>query len=151
MVVITIFGLLGILISQAVLLTIGGTRKSEGLIKVRENLDYATGVMDRQLRNANSITDCPNTNTALLNYTDQDGNISSFSCVNIGGGSGYIASGSAALTDSSIDISSCTIACTTDLTNPPVVNINIVGSDKNSTGAQKAIVTISSQVSLRNY
>ena len=151
LVVITIFGLLGILISQAVLLTIGGTKKSEGLIKVRENLDYAMGVIDRQLRNANSIPTCPNTDTTILSYTDQNGNASSFSCVNVGSGSGYVASGSATLTDSSIDISTCSISCTTDQTNPPVVNINIVGSDKNATGAQKATVTISSQVSLRSY
>src|SRR3990170_3264778 len=58
LVVVTIFTFLAIIVTQAVVLTLRGSRKGESLISVRENLDYAFAVMERQLRSARSITSC---------------------------------------------------------------------------------------------
>ncbi len=83
LVVVSIFAILGIIITRSVILTLQGSKKSESLIRVRENLDYAKSVIERQIRNADNA-ECPNPDTTLLNYTDQFGNKTSFSCTNIG-------------------------------------------------------------------
>ena len=154
LVVISIFAVLGILITRSVLLTLGGGKKSESLIKIRENLNYSIGVIERQLRNANSITDCTNTNTSVISYTDQDGNPGSFSCVNvIPGQIGYIASGSAnlKLSGDSVNITSCSFSCALGNGTPDSVTINFVAQDALVTGADNSVVTATTQVFLRNY
>lgn len=90
LVVITIFSVLGILVSQSVILTVRGTKKSESLVSVRENVNYAMGVIERQVRNSDKIV-CEESTETNLSYVDQEGNASDFWCV-IGGNDSYIAS-----------------------------------------------------------
>lgn len=154
LVVVAIFSFLGILITRSVLLTIGGSKKSEAIVKVKENLDYATGVIERQIRNADSIPQCPNSNPAILNYIDQDGNAGSFSCLTDANGNGYIASGSAQLplTASDINVTACYLSCNVSgSTSPPTVTINLEAVEASASAIQNADVTVSTQVSLRNY
>lgn len=155
LVVVAIFAILGIIVTRAIILTVGGSRKSESLIKVRENLDYASSVIERQIRNANSITNCAGQSSTpgTLNYVDQDGNPSSFSCVNVGGSSnGYVASGSAQLTNSAINVISCSFSCSVGTSaNPDVVGYTIEANDSTAVGTQNSTVTISNTISLRNY
>lgn len=152
LVVVTIFAVLGILITRAIILTVGGSRKSESLIKVRENLNYSIGVIERQLRNADSIAGCPNSDPNILNYSDQNGTATSFSCVGVGGAAGYVASGSAALTGSNINVTDCSFVCTPGSgVNPPVVSVFLEAKDASASGIQNADVTVVTQVSLRNY
>jgi prepilin-type N-terminal cleavage/methylation domain-containing protein len=40
LVVVAIFAILGIIVSSALVLTIQGTKKSESLVRVRENINY---------------------------------------------------------------------------------------------------------------
>lgn len=152
LVVITIFSVLGILITQSVALTLTGSRKSEAIIRVRENLDYSLNVIERQIRNASSISPCPNLDTTIINYYDQNGKAASFSCINTGLNGSYIASGSAHLTGSAIKIVSCTFTCVTNtLSNPDLVEVDLTVSDGSTTGAQSAKVSASTQIYLRNY
>lgn len=159
LVVITIFAFLGILITRSILLSITGSKKSESIVKVRTSLDYAMGVMERQLRNADGIPtlnpddspNCPNTDTSVLNYTDQYGNLTSFSCQS-NGNVQYMASGSAQLTGSDINLKTCEILCSQSTgVSPAVVTINLEGEDVTASGIQGADVSLSTQVSLRNY
>src|SRR5512137_3061278 len=89
LVVITIFAILGIVIARSIILSLQGSQKSTGLVAVRENLDFATSIIERQLRNANSVTSaCPVGGIQVnpLVYVDQNGNSSSFACVAPSGG-----------------------------------------------------------------
>lgn len=151
LVVITIFAILGIIVSSSLILTIQGTKKSESIIKVRENLNYSLSVVERNLRNASMVLECPNSNTNTVTYTDQYGISSSFSCMNTGSATNsYIASGSARLTSDTIRITSCSFVCVRDLYNPPYVTITVTGQDVDYSGAQGSNVTVESKIYLRN-
>lgn len=157
LVVISIFAVLGILISRAVLLTLSGGKKSESLVKVRENLNYSVAVIGRQLRNANSIAkeDCTNSDTKKIFYTDQDGNRGEFSCWNVGtaGQIGYIASGSASpskLTSDTVNVTFCSFTCS-NTTSPTSVTIDLSATDAAASGTENSVVSTSTQVFLRNY
>lgn len=152
LVVVSIFAVLGILITRSVLLTLGGGKKSESLIRVRENLNYSIAVIERQLRNADSITDCSNTNPVLISYKDQSGIASSFSCV-IGtqGSVGYISSGSAKLSSDTVSITNCSFVCASSSGTPSSITINLEGTDAETKAIENSIVTAKTQIFLRNY
>lgn len=147
LVVVTIFAMMGVVVTRSIILTITGSKKSESIVHVRENLNYTMGIIERQLRNANSITQCPNTDTSRIDYQDELGNSSYFSC-----GSGSVASGSARLTGTDINVTSCSFVCAqTANDNPPSVTVSITAKDLNLTGIQNSTVDTTSQIYLRNY
>lgn len=155
LVVITIFAVLGILVTQSVLLTVRGSKKSETLVRVRENLNYAMGVIERQIRNADSI-DCAGSSPTELKYTDQEGNNSSFWCLGIGGEDPYVASGagvpSSRLTASTVKVTECSFVCTPeDSVNLGHVDIAIEAKSAGSTGTESSMVTVTNKIYLRNY
>lgn len=150
LVVVSIFAVLGILITRSVLLTLGGGKKSESLIKVRENLDYSVGIIERQLRNANMITACPNPDPSVISYYDQNGNLATFSCVGVGT-RGYIASGEARLSSDTVNITDCSFTCATASGTPSSVTINLTAKDASVSGSENSTVTTKTQVFLRNY
>jgi len=128
--VVSIFAILGILITQSIILSVSGSKKSESLVKVRESLNYSLSVMERQIRNADSIPSCPNLDMTYLAYTDQNGNPSYFQCLLNPSGIGTIASGSATLTGSDINVIGCSLTCMPGQgTNPPIVTISIEAKD----------------------
>lgn len=153
LVVIGIFAILGVLTTRAVVLTLSGGKKTETLIKIRENINYSFGVIERQLRNANSITDCSNSNPLVISYLDQEGSLTTFSCANIGPTTiGRIASGAAQLTSSTVDINSCSFTCQLGTNgSPSSVKINVTAQDSTAQGISNSVVTSSTSVSLRNY
>jgi prepilin-type N-terminal cleavage/methylation domain-containing protein len=153
LVVVSIFAVLGILITRSVILTLSGGRKSESIVNVRENLDYSLGVMERQLRNANSVTDCTNADTSKISYVDSNGNPATFSCVNAGNPNlvGYIASGSARLSNNSVNVTACSFVCELGVGIPSSITISLVGKDASASGTENSVVTTVTKVSLRNY
>jgi prepilin-type N-terminal cleavage/methylation domain-containing protein len=152
LVVVSVFSILGILITRSILLTLGGGKKSESLIKIRENLNYSIAVMERQLRNADSIVDCSNSDTVSITYLDQNGIASSFSCVAGSGGlAGYVASGSAKLSSDTVNITNCSFVCASSSGTPSSVTINLEGTDASTRGIENTIVTAKTQIFLRNY
>lgn len=155
LVVITIFAVLGILVTQSVILTIRGSRKSETLVKVRENLNYAMSIVERQLRNSNSITTCA-AGSQRIDYTDQDDEVAFFSCNGLGSENSHIASGSgtlsARLTNPDTKITSCSFSCTLGTDGiPSIINIDFTAEDAGTTGTENSQVTITNQIYLRNY
>jgi prepilin-type N-terminal cleavage/methylation domain-containing protein len=152
LVVISIFAILGMIVTSSIVLTLQGTRKSESVIKTRENLNYSLSIIERSIRNANSIPICSGSATNIINYLDQNGNPSSFSCVNVGSADSYIASGSARLTTNAIKIVNCSFTCTeSDSIKPPLITIDITAKDTSSLGAQSSEISSSTQIYLRNY
>lgn len=152
LVVITVFAILAILTTNAVFLTLRGARKSESIARVRENLDYSLAVIERNIRNAESIVECPNPDTSIISYLDEDGVSASFSCLIGSEAEGYIASGSGRLTSSEIDVTSCSFVCEEGTGNaPPVVTISFEAQDADAAGVEGAAVTISTKIYLRTY
>jgi len=152
LIVVAIFAILGVITTRAVLLTLQGSKKSESLVKVRENLDYSLGIIERQLRNADSVTECPNSDTHIISYKDQEGNTSTFSCENMGTLDPYVASASSRLTNNEVKITSCYFVCEPGTSvNPPVVSVTIEAEDANATGIEASKVSATTQIYLRNY
>lgn len=152
LVVISIFAVLGIITTRSVLLTLQGSKKTESTVRVRENLNFAMGVIERNLRNANKITVCPNPSTSVITYIDTNGNNATFSCVNIGTENGYVASGSASLTNTSINVKSCQFVCEKGSSlKPDSVSVSLEAVDKNTSGIEGADVVVGNKIFLRNY
>jgi prepilin-type N-terminal cleavage/methylation domain-containing protein len=151
LVVVTVFSILAILTTQAVLLTLRGSKKSESLTKVRGNIDYSLAVIERNIRNAESIEECPNPDPSTISYLDENGVSTSFSCASDAEG-GYIASASGRLTSSEVDVTSCSFVCE-DVgggTNP-AVTISISAQDANLSAMEGGDITISTKIFLRTY
>jgi len=102
LIVITIFAVIGLLSTRSVFLTLRSAKKSDSMIRVRENVNYSFSVIERQLRNAESIT-CPNPSFNRLDYISLEGTATSFACATSGQDK-YVASGSGRLTSSDITV-----------------------------------------------
>lgn len=152
LVVIGLFSIITIMASRAILLTLRGSRKSDAIARVRENLDYSLAVIERNLRNAESIVECPNTNPNLISYIDQEGATVTFSCAQ-DSGIGYVASSSARLTSDEVNVSSCSFTCDpgSGTSVPPSVTIDLKATDVNTSGVEGAEVTVSTKIFLRSY
>ena len=150
LVVIAIFSFIAILATRGVFLSLRGARKGESIALVRENLDYSFAVMERNLRNAETVS-CEPLPLIQVNYEDKNGNLVYFSCENVGS-DGYISSASARLTIDRVEISSCQITCVAGSSGvPPSVSISVSGEDKNVQGVEGASVEISTKIFLRTY
>lgn len=148
LVVMTIFSVLAILATRGVLLTLRGSRKSDSLGRVRENVDFALSVMEREFRNADDVT-C--TSSTLVTYETKESVSATFSCENLSA-DGYVASSSARLTNEEVDISSCSFTCSAGNSGvPPSVSISITGEDANLEAEEEAKVTTSTTIYLRTY
>ncbi len=149
LVVVTVFTILAVITTQSLVLILRGSRKSESLIAVRENVNYAMSIMERQIRTAREVT-CPDSNT--LNYIDSYGISTSFACDDT---NGYIASGSARITSSEIviDCSAASVfTCNAAVGSvPPSVDIDIRAQAADSSGAEGAEVTSETHILLRSY
>ena len=151
LVVITVFSILAILTTQAVLLTLRGSKKSESLTKVRGNIDYSLAIIERNIRNAELIVECPSPDTSIISYLDENGALTSFSCASDDDG-GYIASASGRLTSSEVDVTSCSFVCE-DIegdTNP-AVTVSISAQDSSLSAMEGGDITISTKIFLRSY
>lgn len=149
LIVITIFAVIGLLSTRSVFLTIRGSKKSDSLVRVRENVNYSLSVIERQLRNSESVT-CPNGSPNTLNYISLEGTATTFSCVT-GGADKYIASGSGRLTSADISVTSCAFTCTVGVNSPPSVKVIIEAEDTESTAVEKGRVSIQTEIVVRNY
>lgn len=150
LIVMTIFAVIGLLSTRSIFLTIRGAKKSDSLVRVRENVNYSLSIIERQLRNSEGILNC-GASTTLLNYVSIEGTSTSFSCVTSGTDK-YIASGSARLTSSDITITSCSFTCSqTDLNTPPSIKIAIDAIDNESQSVEKGTVSIQTEIVVRNY
>ena len=152
LVVIGVFAILGVLSTRIVLLSLQGSKKGDSQVKVRENIDYAVSVIERNIRNAESITPCPNLDPLVLTYLDSDNISTTFSCITPGA-LGYIASGSARLTGDEVAVTSCTFSCTEGTAStPPEVGIDIVAVDAGTAGSKEGgSITVSTKINLRTY
>lgn len=149
LIVVTIFAVIGLLSTRSIFLTIRGAKKSDSLVRVRENVNYSLSVIERQIRNSESVT-CPNASSTALNYVSSEGTDSSFSCVTSGSDK-YVASGSARLTSADISVTSCSFTCTVNTNAPASVKVMIEAVDTESTSVEKGSVSVQTEIVVRNY
>jgi prepilin-type N-terminal cleavage/methylation domain-containing protein len=146
LVVLSIFATLSVVATQALITSFRGVKKTDNSAKVRQSLDFALSVIERQLRNADSVS-CPS--SGRVDYIDKDGFPTYFSYDPI---SQSIASGPAALTSDAILITSASFTCTSQtLSVPASVTIDIVGRESGTQTGESAVLDVSTKVYLRTY
>lgn len=153
LVVISIFAVIGILATTSVALTLRSSKKSDSLVRVRENVNYSLSIIERQIRNSESI-DCTLVTAQNLPYVAEGGAAGRFNCTI--GATGNIASASGALlvpiTSSDISITACSFTCSqVNVNNPPVVRLSVSAEDATSTGTEKGTVSTDMEIVTRNY
>lgn len=150
-IVVGVFAMVAILTTRATFLTLRGSKKSDSQIKVKENIEYALSIVERQLRNSDLVAATCNGSTRI-DYTDSQGSAAYFSCENVGQTSGYIASGSARLTTSEISITNCSFTCVQQEGGVPTeVVVNLSAKEVNASDIESSSVTTSTKILLRNY
>ena len=151
LVVVAVFLILATVSTQIIAVTLTGSKKTGSLVKVRENVDFSFAVMERQIRNAKNV-DCISSTSTQLDYTDENGVSTSFSC--LGGANGYIASGAARLTSDLVyvDCTQIVFTCTPESSGvPPFVDIAVTAEGADVQGSEGAQVTTSTKILLRSF
>lgn len=148
LVVIVIFAILSVVGTQIVTTSLRSSTKSEKLVAVRENVDFAFNVMERELRNAKSIS-CPSKST--VNFTNQDNSVSSLSCV--GGVNGRIELNTLSLISGNtyVDCTANVFTCSVSSVGIPALDINIKAYDADNLAIEGAEVSTSTKIILRSY
>lgn len=151
LVVMTIFAVVSVLTIQAVSISLKTSKKSDSLVRVRENVNYSLAILERQLRNSLNITSaCTGTPNTSISYTSMEGIATSFSCDPIE--SGYIiASGSARLTSDDITITACSFTCTQTTNNPARIEVSVTERDTTTTTTEIGSITTEMEIVTRNY
>lgn len=158
--VISSFAILAVLVTLTIAASLKGSRKSESSSRVRTELEYALGIIERQIRNGTSLT-CDST-TGEVSFQDSEGVTAGFvwrteEIDEVD--HDYIASRSADtyshLTGSAVNISQFTAECSGEIVGqegvPQSVKITLTGESVGETGSQGSQVTIDTEVMLRNY
>ena len=150
LVVVLVFSVISILGTLTILLSLRGSKRSESTIGVRENVNYSLAVMERQLHNADTVT-CPS--STAISYTDEfSPPVYTFTCNLSDPDDGHIASGSARLTGSEINVVACSFFCDPGGAGiPPFVSISITAKDKDAVELEGAQFTTNTRINLRTY
>lgn len=155
LVVLVVFGFIGLIVSQSVISTLRGATKSDSDSRIRSNLDYVSSIIDRHLLNAVGVS-CPPVvpPNSRVDFTDQRQNIGSF-LLNGAGADRHIASNSATTPNFRLSSSDTTVTATVFTcnpavgNNPPSVTFTITLEDRNQQGVLKSSATTTRTVNLR--
>ncbi len=157
LVVMVIFTGLGIIVTQSLATTLKGSKKSETTGRLRENIDNALSVMEREIRNAKSIESCESNS---LVYTDQQDEEESFTCFASGGINSIRSSTlggdlTGRSVGTAVNITSCPgdlFACSTPVgSEPQSVSIKISAVEASTGGAEGASYEVSTKILTRIY
>ena len=145
LIVLGLFAVLTAVSTQAIFLSIQGTRKSEASVTVRENLDQALAVVERRLRGATDVV-CSAAPTDAVTFTDQDGVDSDFSCE-----VDHLAQATRRLTSSEVGVTACLFVCSPGLVSPETVTVTVTAIDNSVQGIEQSQMTTAKTIVLRNY
>jgi prepilin-type N-terminal cleavage/methylation domain-containing protein len=155
MVAVTLFVILGTLVSGVILYSTRNATKSESMTKVRGRMDFAVQVLTRQLREAKGLT-CTayGTPISMITYTPQIGPDTTFSVNILGDGTFELASGSAKLIADDVRIvdSNLIFTCTDEtLDSPATVRIKFTAKTAPTVvGIQSDDISVDTLVKLNN-
>lgn len=153
LVVMFLFAILAFIVTQSTLQSFRGTRKVDASSKVRDNLDFAASLVERNIRNAKLImSTCNGASSGTISYTTQTGTTGSYTCS--GGANQYLSDGAtgARITSTDIVLTTCSFTCTTNgVYNPPIIDFVFAGKAANAATTDESFATISRRVILRVY
>lgn len=149
LVVIVVFAIISVVMTQALVNSIITSRKSESIIKVRESLDYTISVMERRLRNSKEITNCQATR---IDYTTENDQAAYFVCLNVGSNNGRVENEEGRLTNDEIRITACSISCQNAAEGvPESVDVSLSAEGISSIAEERSPITSSTTINLRVY
>lgn len=161
LIVVSVFGILGVVVTQTMSSSLRNSRKSEALGNVREEIDYVVNAMDKVFNRAVGL-DCANSTTEKISYINFEGINSFYDCSTF---PEKIASGSAIsltreVTGEDVEILNCGstdpdgtyFQCITGTDGmPDQVRVQIVAKDSKTQGSGAAIYSVNTNILLRNY
>jgi len=148
LIVITVLGVLGVVVSQSILVSIRTTNKTNSTISVREDVAQTVETMERRLLNAKSLDSACTDSAQSLAYTDQDGMPHEFSCAQVGV-DGHIAIDGSRVTRDDVSITKCSFACSQPgFRVAPVITVN-VAAESSREGIEGSEIELTSTVQLR--
>lgn len=157
LIVVVMFSILAIVATQTTISSLTNARKSDSSTEVRQNLEYAASVVERNVRNASVITTpctVAGAQSSSVGYLDDKGAPGSFLCQSMAGGS-YLAQDttSSRLTSTNIVLTTCRFTCTSSGVpqDPPEVRLDLVGQRVTTDSVIRSPVSISTVIYLRSY
>lgn len=162
LIVVSVFGILGVVVTQTMSSSLRSSRKSEALGNIREEIDYVINAMDKVFNRAVGLN-CAESTPERISYINFEGIDSFYDCSTF---NGKIASGSAilsvtrAVTGEDVEILNCGstdaygtyFQCITGTDGmPDQVRVQIVAKDSKTQGSEAAIYSVNTNILLRNY
>lgn len=145
LIVVGVFSILALTASMTFFNLLKSSTKSRTTILVKQNGDYAMGVMTRMIRNARKLESCVSSSDHIT-IRNPDGYPTTFSCIDH-----PISSQSASLIDDTLAVSNCSFNCQDGgRFKPDAVTIRFTLSRIGSRPEEEASVNFETMVNLRN-
>jgi len=145
--VLSIFSLIGVMITGILASSIRSVKKSQNLIKVKNATSRMVDLIERQIRSGKLVS-CPD--SSKVQFTDEYGNVTSFDW----DGTSNMASGSATpvnLNPTDVQITSAVFACTPDVvTGRTVVDFTVTAQSTGVETAESATADFVTKIIPRN-
>jgi prepilin-type N-terminal cleavage/methylation domain-containing protein len=166
LVVVGVFAIIGILATQSTTLSLRSTKKSDSIVLVKQELDNASGNIERLLQTASAVIigkDCTTDHTATpsVGFRNSNGFRGDIACIDsppsdfpsnndprIASSSGETINYNQRLTSSKILITECSFICFSQ-NSQTYVDFSISANAKGIVGAEGASVTTSKKILVR--
>lgn len=146
LIVVAIFSVIALVVSQTLFTTLKGAAKSEIGSSIKQEGNYIMAVIERAIHNSTVITSC---GSGRIDYRDTYSRDGWFACTG-----GLVASKSATLTNNTTTVTGCSIICSPEI--PPYRSVDVVMTfervDASGTlrPEEKSRVELRTKIQLRN-
>ena len=152
LIVIAIFSVIALVITQTLFTTLKGASKQDGSAVIKQEGNYVIAAMERAIHNSTSITTCT---AQRLDYRDADARAGAFICDTT---AGTVASGSAApviITSTRVNLTACSFICSPVVPPYKSVDVNMTFQVRETVSGtlrpeEKARVQLRTKILLRN-
>ena len=151
LIVIAIFSVIALVISQTLFTTLKGAAKQEVSATIKQEGNYVIAAMERAIHNSTSITACGG---QRIDYRDADARVGAFVCDTA---AGTVASGSAVpivITGTRVSVTGCSFTCSPAVAPYKSVDVNMTFEARDIGGAlrteEKTRVQLRTKIYLRN-
>jgi type II secretory pathway pseudopilin PulG len=152
LIVIGIFAVFSIVVTQSVILSLRGTKKSGSVVNVKEDLEYAASTIERVLQNTKEITN-PNPCTGTQDHIDFISRDSVQTSFNYTSGSDSritqtYSGNTYRLTSGKVDITVCAFTCTIE-SGKKIIIFDVTGNARGVTGVEGGTYSTSRRIFLQ--
>ncbi|MDO8452526.1 MAG: type II secretion system protein [bacterium] len=151
LIVIAIFSIIALVISQTLFTILKGSAKQEVSATIKQEGNYIIAAMERAIHNSKSITAC---GSGRIDYMDADARPGSFVCDTT---AGTVASGSATpivITGTRVSVTGCSFTCLPAVPPYKSVDVNLTFQARDTAGTlraeEKSRVQLRTKILLRN-